>query len=332
MLRLFVSFFRKIVIGVIFFGNDKNYQFAKIFLSDALRYKKYIGSFNQNSEEFQQAKLTFDYHRLEKGLTMPDFRYGFGKAAVLETVGDIKRYKKSGFSVSNTAYKQAISVLKEYDNLHKSAEFLLDPLIQDALDSILEGAEVTPTIQMECTPEMLFKQSDASFEKFSESRHTVRHFDGRVEISSIRSAIELALNAPQACNRSFVRVHVYEGDKVQQLLALQNGNKGFGHRCEQLIVVSAKMPSLLFLEERYDLHTNAGIFIMNLSYALHYYHVAHCMLNWWFTKNKDRKLHEIGCIPDDEIAILLIACGKPANSFKIADSPKEQASHIATFH
>lgn len=283
------------------------------------------------SERHALAKLTFNYHRIEKGLTMPDFRLGFGKSLIVEMMDDLDRYDSCEFSQARMGYQHSIGVLHEYRETHKAHQYDLGELGKQ-LDAFLESHPGKPTNQPLYSREDYFSHTHDDFEAFAASRHTIRHFEGRVPEQDIISAVELASTAPQACNRCFTRVHFYQGQKVQQLLALQNGNRGFGHLCEQLLLVTADVDALLFDDEWHDLQTNAGIFAMNLSYALHYKQVAHCLLNLWRNPSTENRFRSLAAIPANEIPVLCIACGKAAKHFKIADSPKINADEILTIH
>lgn len=82
----------------------------------------------------------------------------------------------------------------------------------------------------------------------------------------------------------------------------------------------------------FDLNTNVGIFIMNLSYALHYNKVAHCILNWYVLPKEDKKLRKLLQIPDEESVVCFIACGDLPERFKIVSSPRITAKDIYTIH
>ena len=182
------------------------------------------------------------------------------------------------------------------------------------------------------TSQSYWANTEASFPVFAASRHSVRDFSGKVDSSLIDQSIALACTAPTACNRQHVHIHTYEDDKASALLAYQNGNRGFGHLCKQLIVVTADKNALYTIQERHDTYTNGGIFAMNLSYSLHYHHVAHCMLNWSTEPGVDKAFRAVAGIPENETIVLLIACGQVPEKFKVARSLRKPVSAIHTRH
>ena len=285
----------------------------------------------ESSEDHALAKLTFNYHRIEKGLTMPDFRPGFGAGLVKEMMADLIAYETAGYSKTCTTYRHAVGVLYEYVQTHRECSFDLGE-IGELLNEFFKTHSAAATKQLSYTSETFFAHSHEDFAAFAASRHTVRHYAGRVPERDIIEAVELASLAPQACNRRFTRVHLYQGEKVQQLLAMQNGNRGFGHLCEQLLVLTADTDAALFGNEWHDLQTNVGIFAMNLSYALHYKHVAHCLLNLWRSPGTDSQFRRIAEILPNEVPVLCISCGQAPTHFKVAGSPKPDIEELLTVH
>lgn len=125
---------------------------------------------------------------------------------------------------------------------------------------------------------------------------------------------------------------VVDKNLIAQCLSLQNGNRGFGNLVNKLLVVTGDLSSVLGAQEFFDLNTNVGIFIMNLSYALHYNKVAHCILNWYVLPKEDKKLRKLLQIPDEESVVCFIACGDLPERFKIVSSPRITAKDIYTIH
>lgn len=139
------------------------------------------------------------------------------------------------------------------------------------------------------TPAGYYACINSNFKDFSASRHSIRDFAGEIPVARIVDAIDIAKNAPSACNRQPSRVHVVvDKNLIAQCLSLQNGNRGFGNLVNKLLVITGDLSSVLGAQEFFDLNTNVGIFIMNLSYALHYNKVAHCILNWYVLPKEDK--------------------------------------------
>lgn len=291
------------------------------------------GYLHPEREGSMRGMMIFHAHCVEKGLTMPRFEPGHGTGRILELCDTMEKYKKAGFDRKVFEYRTALSAMAGYQHVHHELGYTLPEKVSAALHSILDGENAVPDRQLDMTPQLLWQHTEAAFPAFSASRHSVRHFAGAAPQKDLMAAVNLAANAPSACNKQYVRVHLYEGrDKVQPLLALQNGNAGFGDTAEQLILVTSDMSYMHWRGERHEIYLCAGLFAMNLSYALHYYHVGHCMLNWQVTPQKDKEMRTLAGIPDCEEIALVIICGRPANTFRATSSPRRKGEDITTLH
>lgn len=291
------------------------------------------GYLHPEREDSMRGMMIFHSHCIEKGLTMPRFEPGHGGRRIEALCLTISRYKAAGYDLNAFEYRAALATLAEYQEVHRELGYSLPQQLTQAIQDSLKGEQVTPEKQIDMTPQDMWGETASAFPLFSASRHSVRHFEGAVPRENILSAINLATNAPCACNKQYVRVHFYEGrDKVQPLLALQNGNAGFGDRAEQLLIITSDMSYMHWRGERHEIYVCAGLFAMNLSYALHYHHVAHCMLNWQVTPENDRKMRKAAGIPDQEEIALVIACGAPPAHFKVTASPRRNGAAITTVH
>ena len=298
------------------------------FAYDLRRFIKFSGS----EKGGLRAALIMAYHGIEKGLTMPNRRLGFGQQALSDMIILVEKWKLSE-STEDEVYVHAISVLQEYWQLHADANYKLENQLADRLRKLLQEEEIVVDHQLEVTKENLFGKTMEPFLEFSQSRHSVRHFSGAVSEEQIRLAVALAQNAPSACNRQHVRVHcLVNKEQIQQLLALQNGNRGSGHLVDKLLLITYDMQDLRWREERNDGYTNAGIFVMNLCYALHYYHVAHCLLNWSVSPKNDEKMRALVAIPETETLVIIVACGDCPDNIRLAKSPRKRLSSIYCVH
>ena len=307
----------------------------KLFLMygyDAKRVLRHAGAIQQVHIEQKRAQLTMAYHILEKGLTMPNRRLGFGREAVLNLIQLCKDFSETE-SHDDSIFKHSLAVLKAYKKIHDDYDFSLDADLESKLMEILNGIDIQADEQIYTTAEAFFSNIDSPFPVFSNSRHTCRHFNGPVSENQIINSVELANNAPSACNRQHTRIHCICDKKIKQaILRIQGGNRGFGEYADKLLIVTSDVHDLRWLEERNDLYTNAGIFIMNLSYALHYEKIASCILNWSVDPMTDRELRRIVSIPDNEVIVCMILCGNAPENIMVASSPRKEINNILTFH
>ena len=155
-----------------------------------------------------------------------------------------------------------------------------------------------------------------------------------VDNNDIVKAVELAQETtPTSCNRQSIRLHIVsKKETVKEVLSLHTGNRGFGHLVNKLIVISSEISVYNEVRERNLPYVDCGIYAMNLLYALHYYKIGACALNWSVTVNTDKKLHTLLDIPASEAVGLIIACGMPAPEFKLAVSKRFDVKSIMKTH
>ena len=279
------------------------------------------------------ADLTLHAHGLEKGLTMTDFRAGFGRDRVLHLCDALIQYQAKGLDTKAFGYIFASKVLKEYIDIHQKLGFKFPIQEQKKMAQASSLSTEIQTHQPTMKKIEYFHHRKSNFELFSASRHSIRQFAGAVPIDTIRKAVALAQNAPSACNRQYSRVHLINGkENVNQILALQGGNSALMDTADQVLVLTADMQALMWPEERRDLWHTAGIYSMNLSYALHYYEIGHCMCAWSVCPDADSRLHHLFDIPDNEAIVVLMLIGEVPESFTVASSPRKSWQDVLVVH
>lgn len=275
------------------------------------------------------ASMRVRCHILEKGLTMPNTRYGFGQSRIIDIIDTLKI--NTHYS-NEEEYRYAIGLLKEYLNLHDRNNKKLSLSFRQKIESlIMRFPDVDPIPQIDITEVDYFANVNESFPVLAKSRRTIRYFENAAPYKDIIEAVRIAGFAPSACNRQSVKCHYFEGDKVQEILKVQTGNNGFGHLVPQLIILTSDA-SMVGVKEYNDSFTNAGIFAMNLSYALYYKKIASCILNWSVLPKDDKKLRKIADIPKEETIILLLVLGKTPKEFKIAVSKRQSLDEYLIKH
>lgn len=302
-----------------------------LFAYDRKRFSRHAGCFDLSSRGSSLARIIMAYHVLEKGMTMPHRRLDFGHAAVLNLIELVEDFERK-FGAGELQVDHAIGCVKEYLGIHVTAGFDISKNKEywNRVESFCTARGTIPCArQVVITRGEFFAHNDAPFPAFAASRHTVRHYEGMVDIERIKSAIKLAMTAPSACNRQFVKVYCISNHEIRdKVLELQNGNRGFGAGADKLLVITADLSGSRWAEERNDLYTNAGIFIMNLCYALHYHKIAHCILNWSVPPGNDIAGHKLLGIPENEVMTVAISCGNAPESFPLATSPRKGLNDI----
>ena len=300
---------------------------TRAFRYDRAQFIANAGALHLDRRAAACAEIVMGYHVIEKGLTMPHRRLGFGKKAVLHLINLIESFERR--FEDDPQVRHAVGVLRAYRELHREC-----PEQMPRLDVFLAAHPDVPTaVEPHVRRADFFAARDEAFPAFAASRHVVRHFAGAVPRAALEAAISLALTAPSACNRQHARVHVIDSPTLRdKLFALQGGTRGFGQDADKILVVTADLSAVRWGWERHDCYTNGGIFVMNLCYALHYHGIAHCILHWSVAPETDREAHRLIGIPQSEAIVQVIACGLPPEEFDVAASPRRTREEIMTWH
>ena len=300
---------------------------SRAFRYDREQFMKNAGALHLDRKAAARAEIVMGYHVLEKGLTMPRRRLGFGKGAVVRLMGLVDSFERR-FG-ADPQVEHAVGVLRSYRELHREW-----PEPMPRLDAFLAARpNVSAALEPHVKRAEFFAAKDAPFPEFAASRHVVRHFAGPVPRETIEAAVALATTAPSACNRQHARVHVVDDSALRdRLFSAQGGTRGFGSDADKVIVVTSDLSAVRWGWERHDCYVNGDIFVMNLCYALHYFGVAHCILHWSVSPEVDRAAHDFLGIPPNEAIVQVIACGLPPEEFDVAASPRLAASDVLTWH
>lgn len=313
-----------------FLGVDKRHV-KRLFAKDCARYIAHSCAFRAQTKEALLSRVIMAYHVVEKGLTMPNRRFAFGKEVVMRLIALVDKFVER-FSADEPQVRHAIGVVKTYYCLHRDAGFNFDEDAEywNTINVFLTRfADIEPSVQPHMTREEFYKDKEKPFPAFAIARHTLRNYSNRpVPIERIHKAVELASSAPSACNRQYWKVYCVSNREIgQKILDLQKGNRGFGHLADKVIIVTVSLEAV-DPNERNDAFTNGGMYLMNLCYALFYYEVAHCVLNWSRSPEEDAQLRRLVTIPDSELVVALLSCGETPDEFDVAASPRREVTDI----
>jgi nitroreductase len=276
------------------------------------------------------AHITMDYHRLEKGMALPNPRHGFGRDVALRLVRSVRRYEDRYGRSDVTGF--ARSALESYRQFSLGKlDTKLEAELGEFLDTSATGSCRAGVDAL--TSQTLFPFDSDSAQRFLRSRRSVRQFDGRpVPQAVLREAARIAQQAPSVCNRQSARIFASnQRARMDEMLGFQNGNRGFGDRLGAVIVVAADMRAFTSLGERNQCWVDGGIFAMSMALALHSLHVGACMLNWSVEPGRDRALRRSLGIDDHYAIITMMGAGYAPERLTVAASPRRSTDEIVRF-
>jgi len=289
---------------------------------------KYLRGFlvMSNTDARLLVNLRVSVHILEKGLTMPRTRLGFGKSRCMELVRLLNICQARELSRTEE-YIMAMNLISEYLEFHKAKGYQLDTSLKKLLMDILEPDLVDGRKQIGLDRENFFKYAQSDFELFSKSRRSVRNFSRRCDQDLFRRAVSLANTAPSACNRQAHKVHVVSDSvKIAAILKIQGGANGFGHTIPQIGVLTVDYKCLGRFEE-HDGYFNSGLYASSLMYSMHYYEIGSVFLNWSSTLRQERALRELITLSPTETVTVLFAFGVPEDYLRLCRSEKKSLNN-----
>lgn len=287
---------------------------------------------HRKDAKYLRLRILVDTHTIEKGLCHKEYKAGFGKATVIELSKMLSQYivqpNHDLFAVEN-----AISVLHEYHNSNQRYGFDdSDYLVFPKFEQLLTIHGGTKKICLNSSLRNTFK----SFKDFSFSRVSVRMFDfpaEPIEIEEIKKCVAIAQNAPSACNRQAVRVHVVtDKSKFSSIERLQLGCKGFAQNASAFIFISNDLS--LYESGEYKLPIfDAGIFTMNLVYSLLEHGIFSCILNASFPNDTNHEIYRLAGIHGNESINGLIAISRLSipTELRVPVSARRSTEEICSF-
>ncbi|MEM5861153.1 MAG: nitroreductase family protein [Candidatus Aenigmatarchaeota archaeon] len=305
------------------------YLLAKLlpnFLYDLWRYWKFAFNERLRDQSHYISNIWMYTHSIEKGLSVPSNKMGFGKDVVKKLVTLLSLYKSYGFDENQVAVSSALGALEQYLILHTTKGYDLGEMA-DEIRSILNLYKVPKIGGTKKLKRVDIQQSaKGDFYKLVSSRHSIRQFTSEpIELSTLEEAIRLAIKTPSMCNRQPWRVYIcMDNKKITRLTQIQGGTSGFGTTIPCLLVITTDLASYDGVSERRGPFIDGGLFCMSLIYALFYLGFGVCPLHWCKNLFADRKLRKEFGIKNSEEIIMMLAVGNMPEEFTVPRSEREK--------
>ena len=139
----------------------------RAFRYDRRQFMANAGALHLDRMAAARAEIVMGYHVLEKGLTMPHRRLGFGRGAVVHLVHLVDSFERH-FGAGDPQVTHAVGVLRAYRELHRDW-----PEPMPRLDAFLAArTEVPAAREPHVRRADFFAAKDAPFPAFAASRVT----------------------------------------------------------------------------------------------------------------------------------------------------------------
>lgn len=292
------------------------------------RHSTVLGDFLGNKSAHLQSDIIRLYHVIEKSLSMPEFRPRPG----IDTVKQLHSSLKIWQGPFDTQISSAWKVLVAYRNRHLDLGVDISDIIPDDFKVPAQcDACALGGVKSYYAPD---QQECQAFLRVMKSRASIRNFDSKriPEEPVLERSVSAAMSTPSVCNRQTWKVHLYRGAKAQDLLKLQNGNRGFGHTIPALFIITSDLSMFTGTSERYQAWIDGGMFSMSLLLALHAEGLGAVSLNWSVLNRRDQQLRKEANISNQERIIMLIGCGYTSPNLCVPVSTRRSTADVLTWH
>jgi nitroreductase len=301
---------------------------------DMIRFNRTLAIYNRRySQQKLRAVMTYYYHVIEKGLSHPNTRPGFGKEALDNLYKALEDYKNSGYSLDDARYKTSISVIQSYISYHESIKFDVHDIMVRFSKFLDQESETIGGVDLIERKNINYDGKNAGFDDLARRRRSVRAFSDRpVDTKLIEEAIAIAMKTPSACNRQPWKVYVIKNKEIQkQVLEYQRGFRGYENSIDTLLMVAVDNRCMLSARERNQGFIDGGLFAMSLLYALEYVGLAACPLNAALSYKSDKRIRRILSIPAYENIIMFVAAGNFPERYKVPKSHRDNYKDICKY-
>ncbi|MGI9896039.1 nitroreductase family protein [Vibrio natriegens] len=293
---------------------------------DYLQFKKFYKPLEKNQRG--EASLAYwilqDKHRIEKALSLPEPREGFGEAVIRRLASNLSLYGKR-----DKAYNLGVYALKLYKSYHEENNYRLPEWFEAAcLNVDLEDVDHDYSDLVGLHSHQPVVINLEMYGQLIKSRSSCRNYNTEkmIDNQTIHSVIEEAIRTPSVCNRQHWKARIFTGKVKEDILKLQNGNAGFGDTAPYLALITSDLSAFYTENERNQPYTDGGMFAMSFIYSLHARGIASCPLNWCTSYFSERHFRKLDIIPSSEVVVMAIVFGFAQEGALYANSPRFDAS------
>ncbi len=279
---------------------------------------------NSQNPECMATEMRILVHAIEKGMSLPECKAGFGKEKVLKLIDLYNNYSK----IENKKDEQVLllvkSVLSCYVKFQASKGVTIDFIPQGLLKDTSADTQ-TGAVEIKV-------HNSTNFSDIAHGRHSCRAFaDKPIPCDLIKEIVSLSQTAPSACNRQATRVYACtDKDKIGRIFALHGGIRGFS-KPAVIFAITGDLTLYLNEYERNTVFVDGGIYLMNLLYAIDSFGLASCPVIWGSEPSNDEILCKLLGIPKNEKIVSLALAGYYADdTYLAAVSEKRDINTLLT--
>ncbi|MEW6983280.1 nitroreductase family protein [Colwelliaceae bacterium 6471] len=283
---------------------------------------------NNGLAEKSSALLRRNIHRLEKGLIMKPRKAVFAQGYITETVNCFSACLHRG-GIDEQELKWAQDVLTQYFVIVENTDIISNAKYSfNALPVVDEkGISAIPYTFDERIQANV--QANDLHDLFKQ-RRSVRWFKKQhVDKATIAQAVEMAAQAPSACNRQPFQFYTFtDPEKASKIASIPMGTKGFAQNVPALIVVVGDLSAYPKERDRHVIYIDGGLVAMQLMLAFETLGLSTCPINWPDMEVYERKMDQALNLEKHQRPIMLMAIGYGDDSGGIPFSQKKSTKQL----
>jgi nitroreductase len=309
------------------------FLFKKLYRNDYRHLKK---RYRDSSMEKIRllGNITKLYHRIEKGLSYEDFRFGFGYRTIIELIGNLNQYYKWKFEIENIRVKTALNVLCSYIDRHLQSNIDVSYIVEKLKINLEPYRALDYGGITKYSSTNVIRKSKINFYDLTQSRHSVRFFNTiPPDINKIYRSIEMSQKTPSVCNRQGWKIHlVTDPHLIDIFKKVHNGFSLKEQNLTTFILITFQKDYFSYPLERNQGFIDGGLISMSLLYSLTYEGLATCALNANLSIEGESKIRDSMGITLEEGLIMFIAVGNYPETFISPKSKRDQINDVLVEH
>lgn len=283
--------------------------------------------------------LALDAHGIEKGAGIRNSKKGYGISRADRMLDNIDKYFLNNGNPQEWCVKEAISVFCAYI-VYQENDGIDVSLLKTKFQMLMKkhpqivNIEKTPLAggfrelrKQDCLVQDIEKESIISA---MEKRHSIRFYKKTMlSTGTITEILELAQNAPSACNRQVVNIwYSLEKEKNDIIDECVPGNGSFKNEIPYYFVVAADKYAFVD-NELFQWYVNGGIYIGYLTMAIHAFGLGSIVFQWPNCCKDELKIRKVTGIPDEYAIVAIVGFGEMDDEIKAICASRKNVEEIA---
>lgn len=274
--------------------------------------------------------LRRNVHRLEKGLSMKERREIFALDYLEETVDKFCSLSNKDNSCEKLGdeFRWYCDVLWEYFKVCKGHETI--ERCREKFKSCHKYQSTKPLAPFLRDLSAPLKCDFEALEQLMERRRSVRFYKNeRVPRASLKKAMQIAAQAPSACNRQPFSFRVFDDPlEANEIASYARGTTGYVGQIPCLIVIVGHLDAYFSDRDRHIIYVDASLAAMPFMQACECLGLGTCAINWPDVEQREKAMAKRLKLNKWERPIMLLSVGFPDPDVVVPRSVKKSTEKL----